>query len=154
MRPSTLASATARPIEVAPAAAASRGKLPTLLQRIALPGRIGLCIVVAYGLIAICAPVVAPHDPLQIFPGQLRKPPGAQFVMGTDEVGRDILSRIIFGSRTSLRVGPVAVVIAATIGTLLALSAGYSGGWLDTAIMRAVDVLLAFPGILLAIAIV
>jgi peptide/nickel transport system permease protein len=137
MRQSILASATAK-----------------LLRRTGVSGLIGLCIVVAFALITVFAPWIAPHDPIQIFSGQLRKPPGPQFLMGTDEVGRDILSRVIFGSRVSMRIGLISVGIAATVGTLLGLLAGYGGGWLDTVIMRVVDVLLAFPGILLAIAIV
>ena len=109
---------------------------------------------VMYALVAVLAPFIAPHDPLQIFTGQLRKPPSSQFLMGTDEVGRDILSRVIFGSRVSMRIGLISVGIAATVGTLLGLLAGYAGGWIEALIMRVVDVLLAFPGILLAIAIV
>jgi peptide/nickel transport system permease protein len=110
--------------------------------------------VLLFVLMAIFAPVVAPHDPTQIFSGQIRKPPSARFLMGTDEVGRDILSRVIFGSRVSMRIGLISVGIAMTCGTMLGLLAGYVGGWLDAVIMRVVDVLLAFPGILLAIAIV
>jgi len=77
-----------------------------------------------------------------------------QHLMGTDEIGRDILSRIIYGSRISLRVGLISVGIAAVGGVVLGLIAGYFGGAVDTVIMRVMDVLLAFPGILLSIAIV
>ena len=119
-----------------------------------MAARAGLTIVLLYIFIAIFASLIAPHDPLQIFSGQLRKPPGPQFLMGTDEVGRDILSRIIFGSRVSMRVGLISVGIAATCGTIVGLIAGYAGGWFDLLTMRVIDVLLAFPGILLAIAIV
>src|SRR5690606_9225696 len=90
----------------------------------------------------------------ELFPGQLRQPPSMQHLMGTDEIGRDILSRIIYGSRISLRVGLISVGIAAVGGVVLGLIAGYFGGAVDTVIMRVMDVLLAFPGILLSIAIV
>ncbi len=103
---------------------------------------------------ALAAPLLAPHDPIQIFSGQLRKPPSLSFFMGTDEIGRDILSRVIFGGRVSLRVGLISVSIAMACGSALGLIAGYLGGWTDAIIMRVVDVMLAFPGILLAIAIV
>jgi peptide/nickel transport system permease protein len=126
----------------------------TRLRRARPAARIGLAIVAICLLVAIFAPLLAPHDPTEIFPGQLRKPPSLRFVMGTDEIGRDILSRVIFGSRVSMRVGLISVGIAMVWGTLLGLLAGYAGGWVDALIMRVVDVLLAFPGILLAIAIV
>src|SRR6516162_9984000 len=122
MQRSTLVSATAEQIAVAQPAAARRGHAATVWRGIGPGGRVGLCIVGVYVLIAACAPVLAPHDSLQIFSGQLRKPPSAQFLMGTDEVGRDILSRVIVGSRTSMRVGLIAVVIAATCGTALGLA--------------------------------
>ena len=111
-------------------------------------------IVAACVLMALAAPLLAPHDPIQIFSGQLRKPPSLSFFMGTDEIGRDILSRVIFGGRVSLRVGLISVSIAMACGSALGLIAGYLGGWTDAIIMRVVDVMLAFPGILLAIAIV
>jgi peptide/nickel transport system permease protein len=150
-RPSTRASGFA---EVAQGLRLRQSGIADVLRRASLPSQIGLAIVLLFVLMAIFAPVVAPHDPTQIFSGQIRKPPSVQFPMGTDEVGRDILSRVIFGSRVSMRIGLISVGIAATCGSLLGLLAGYAGGWLDTLIMRVVDVLLAFPGILLAIAIV
>jgi len=119
-----------------------------------LPALVGGAIVVASVLVAILAPLLAPHDPVQIFSGQLRKPPSLSFLMGTDEIGRDILSRVIFGARVSLRVGLISVSIAMVCGSGLGLLAGYLGGWTDAVIMRVADVMLAFPGILLAIAIV
>jgi len=115
---------------------------------------VGGCIVFLFILIAVFAPLIAPYDPLELFPGQLRQPPSMQHLMGTDEIGRDILSRIIYGSRISLRVGLISVGIAAVGGVVLGLIAGYFGGAVDTVIMRVMDVLLAFPGILLSIAIV
>jgi peptide/nickel transport system permease protein len=115
---------------------------------------VGGAIVVVCVVVAVFAPLLAPHDPVEIFSGQLRKPPSLHFPMGTDEVGRDILSRVVFGARVSLRVGLISVTIAMVCGSALGLIAGYAGGWTDAIIMRIVDVMLAFPGILLAIAIV
>jgi peptide/nickel transport system permease protein len=132
----------------------------TLGSSISKHARWRLSALVGAGIVAVCvvvavlAPLLAPHDPVEIFSGQLRKPPSLRFPMGTDEVGRDILSRVIFGARVSLRVGLISVSIAMVCGTALGLIAGYAGGWADAVIMRIVDVMLAFPGILLAIAIV
>jgi peptide/nickel transport system permease protein len=102
---------------------------------------------------AIIAPLIAPHDPNAIS-ADLRKAPTRSHLFGTDEVGRDVLSRVIYGARVSLRVGLIAIGIALIAGTLLGLIAGYKGGWADSLIMRLMDVMLAFPGFLLAIAIV
>lgn len=103
---------------------------------------------------AVFAPVVAPHNPLdQSFPRQLQ-PPSWGYPLGTDEFGRDILSRIIFGARIALGIGALAVGIAVALGVPFGLIAGYFGGRLDTAIMRTMDVLLAFPYLLLALIVV
>lgn len=103
---------------------------------------------------ALTAPWIAPHDPIAPVIEDVLQPPSRGHPFGTDELGRDVLSRVIYGSRVSLEVGIVAVGIAAAIGTAAGLAAGFYGGRWDAAVMRATDVLLAFPGILLAIAIV
>jgi peptide/nickel transport system permease protein len=102
---------------------------------------------------AILAPLLAPDDPNAIS-SNLRKPPTHTHLFGTDDLGRDVLSRVIFGARVSLRVGIIAIGIALVAGTLLGLTAGYWGSWADSIIMRIMDIMLAFPGFLLAIAIV
>jgi peptide/nickel transport system permease protein len=113
----------------------------------------GLLIAALFAAV-ILAPAISPHDPLdQSFPRQL-KPPSRGFPLGTDEFGRDILSRIIFGARIALGIGTLAVGIAVALGVPLGLVAGYFGGVLDTAIMRTMDVLLAFPYLLLALIVV
>jgi peptide/nickel transport system permease protein len=118
------------------------------------PGALaGGVVVLAFVAVALFAPVLAPADPNEISPDR-RLPPSAAHPFGTDELGRDVLSRVIYGARVSLRVGLVAIGIALTAGTLLGVVAGYFGGKVDTLISRVTDVMLAFPGILLAIAIV
>ena len=105
-------------------------------------------------LIAAVAPWIAPHDPLaQDLYGRL-SPPSAKNWFGTDDFGRDILSRVLHGSRVSLRVGVAAVAIALVVGTVIGLMAGYWGGLLDNVLMRLMDLMLAFPSILLAIVVV
>ncbi|MCB1478191.1 MAG: ABC transporter permease subunit [Rhodobiaceae bacterium] len=121
---------------------------------------IGLFVFVALVLIAILAPIVAPHSPTQQYRDALLQPPvwadggTATFLLGTDAVGRDILSRLIYGARFSLFIGVVVVTLSLTIGISLGLIAGYVGGWLDTLIMRVMDVILAFPSLLLALVLV
>ncbi len=115
---------------------------------------IGGYIVLFYILVAIFAPIISPQDPFKIDLVNKLQPPSFDHWMGTDDKGRDILSRLIFGSRLSLTVGFVSVFFGAAIGIILGLMAGYYGKWMDTIIMRIVDVLLAFPGILLALAII
>jgi peptide/nickel transport system permease protein len=120
----------------------------------ARPGAfIGGIIVLFFVVTALAAPVLAPHDPNEISRDR-RAAPTMAHPFGTDELGRDVLSRVIYGARISLRVGLIAVGIAATFGSLLGIAAAYFGGWLDAVIMRFMDIMLAFPGILLAIAIV
>lgn len=115
----------------------------------------GLGIITAIILLAIFAPFVSPADPLAIDYANLAAPPGGGgHILGTDAVGRDILARMIYGTRISLQVGAVAVGIAATLGTTVGLVAGYYGGLLDNILMRVVDVFLSFPVIVLAIAII
>lgn len=114
---------------------------------------IGLVIILVFIAIAIAAPMLAPDDPNAISRDR-RAAPSASHLFGTDELGRDVLSRVIYGARVSMRVGLIAVGIALVAGSLLGLIAAYYGGWLDGLIMRVMDVMLAFPGILLAIAII
>ena len=114
----------------------------------------GIAIVFGLTVVAVLAPLLAPHDPLQQNLYERLKPPSLQYPMGTDDFGRDILSRVIFGARISLRIGLMCISIALTSGTCMGLVAGYRGGVTDAVIMRVVDLMLAFPSILLAIAVV
>ncbi len=118
------------------------------------PGAITGAIVVGIILLAaIFAPLVAPHDPLAQALGNQSQPPSAAHWFGTDKLGRDVFSRVVYGARTSIGIGFVAVGVAITAGTLIGLIAGYSGGRVDSALMGAMDVMLAFPSIILAIGI-
>lgn len=115
---------------------------------------VGGLIILFYIFIAVFAPILAPYHPHEINLSNKLMPPSAEHWMGTDDKGRDILSRILYGSRLSMGVGFAAVIFGAVFGITLGLIAGYYGKWLDSVIMRCMDVLLAFPGILLALAIV
>lgn len=114
----------------------------------------GLIIVLVLLAVALLAPWLAPLDPATQTLNDKRMPPGSQYLLGADEFGRDILSRVIFGTRVALYVAVVAVSIALVCGVILGLAAGFIGGWVDGVIMRFVDILLAFPYLLLAIAVV
>ncbi|KAF0818974.1 MULTISPECIES: nickel transporter permease [unclassified Cytobacillus] len=115
---------------------------------------VGGSIVLLYIILAVLAPLISPYDPYEIDLVNKLQPPSADHIMGTDDKGRDILSRILYGSQLSLAVGFVSVFIGALFGIVLGIISGYYGGWVDTIIMRFIDVLLAFPGLLLALAIV
>jgi len=115
---------------------------------------LGLVLVVVLALTAALAPWVAPYDPARQSLIEKRTLPGGKYVLGADEFGRDILSRVIYGSRVALLVGVLSVTIAVAFGLLLGTVAGFAGGWLDALIMRGAEILLAFPYLLLAIAIV
>jgi peptide/nickel transport system permease protein len=115
---------------------------------------VGGIIVLLFVAIAILAPLISPYPPNE---GDLTKrlnPPNREHLLGTDPLGRDLLSRVIYGARISLQIQVVAVCIAMAIGTLLGMVGGYYGGKLDHLIMRIMDILLAFPGIFLAISII
>jgi peptide/nickel transport system permease protein len=116
--------------------------------------RVGGAIVALALLLALVGPFLAPHDPAeQLLSRRLEAPSGAH-VLGLDELGRDVTTRILHGARISLAVGLSVVAVSASLGLFLGLLAGYLGGWVDLAISRVIDVLMAFPGILLAIALV
>ncbi len=114
----------------------------------------GLVIVVALVLIAAFAPQLAPVDPFDQNLRARRAPPGADFLLGGDEFGRDILSRLIHGARVSLLISLLSVGFGLVVGSILGMIAGFRGGWVDTVIMRVMDMLLSFPYLLLAILIV
>jgi len=136
-------------------------RAPTSLWRDAvrrlLRNKLAIVGMVILGIFLVCAlfaPLIAPYDPVKQELISRRHPPSPQHPFGLDDLGRDILSRIIFGSQVSLRVGVLSVSLAIFAGTLLGLISGYWGGWADNLIMRLMDIMLAFPALLLAIAIV
>ncbi len=115
---------------------------------------LGLAIVVAFFVLATLAAVLSPHDPVaQHLDAQLTRPLHSGYLLGTDDLGRDILSRILFGARISLLVGAISVSISITVGGVIGLLSGYFGGVADILIMRVIDIMMAFPSILLAIVI-
>ena len=115
---------------------------------------VGLTLVIVLGLSAVLAPWVAPYDPARQNLIEKRARPGGKFLLGADEFGRDILSRVIYGSRVALLVGLLSAAIAVLGGLVLGTVAGFAGGWLDAVMMRGLEILLAFPYLLLALAIV
>ena len=112
----------------------------------------GLCVVALFVLVALLAPWIAPHDPVKTSWTAIRKAPSALHWFGTDENGRDILSRIVHGASASLRAGVISVSIAVALGVPIGLLAGYRGGWIDAIISRVTDAMLACPFLILAIA--
>jgi peptide/nickel transport system permease protein len=112
---------------------------------------IGMTVIVLLVLMAIFAPLLAPYDPAATNAAVALRPPSAAHWMGTDQLGRDVLSRVFYGARLSMTVSVLAVSLAMVIGTLLGLLGGYLKGLVDGVLMRAVDILLAFPGLVLAI---
>ncbi len=104
-------------------------------------------------LVAVSAPLIAPADPLKQVLSTRLKPPSPAHWLGTDQLGRDVLSRMMYGARISLLVGTVVVGLAGSLGTFVGLIAGYAGGWLDEGLMRLTDVFFAFPALILAMAI-
>lgn len=113
----------------------------------------GLAILALLVIVAIVGPWIAPHDPLrQVLPDRLLPPGSASHWLGTDQLGRDILSRIIYGSRLTLSIAILVVVVVVPIGLMIGTTAGFFGGWVDTVLMRITDIALAFPKIVLALA--
>lgn len=115
---------------------------------------VGLCILTVFILIALLAPVIAPHDPAEQDLLQKLKPPSSEHWLGTDELGRDLLSRTMYGARISLAVGIFAVVFNLVIGIAVGAIAGYYGGKVDSALMRFVDIMLTFPQLFVLITVV
>jgi len=117
----------------------------------AVAGLITLIVLVAA---SVFAPYLTPYSPTRFAPRNALQPPSAEHLMGTDQIGRDQLTRILYGGRISLQIGVVAVLIGAVAGITLGSIGGYFGGWVDEAISRFIDVMLAFPNILFALAVV
>ncbi|MCB0155954.1 MAG: ABC transporter permease subunit, partial [Anaerolineae bacterium] len=115
---------------------------------------LGLFIVTIMGLLALCAPVLAGHDPAQQYSGRKLEGPSVEFPLGTDQLNRDLFSRLVYGARPSLGLAALATVLICLVGVSVGVVSGYVGGWLDDLLMRLVDVFLALPGLLLALAII
>lgn len=115
---------------------------------------IGLLICLVVILAAIFAEVLAPYDPSESHYEAILSAPSAQFWLGTDEIGRDILSRVIYGAQVSIQVALVSIALAIVLGSMLGMIAGYFGGWIDHVVMRVMDGMLAFPMLVLALGII
>ncbi len=116
-------------------------------------GTVGLVVLIFWVVVALAAPLIAPYDP-DMLVGRARQAPSAEHWFGTDQLGRDMLSRVIYGSRVSLLLGLVSVTIGMIPGVIMGMTAGYFGGWVDAVISRFIDALLAFPSIILALIII
>lgn len=114
---------------------------------------IGLAIILILVTVAIFAPYIAPHNPVTMHLDKRLAPPSKDYLLGTDELGRDILSRIIYGAGVALKIMLIVLAIDLPLGILLGLIAGYFGGWIDEIIMRIADIFMAFPRLILAMAI-
>jgi peptide/nickel transport system permease protein len=114
---------------------------------------VGVVIMVFFVLLALFAPLLSPTDPLEPNIANSLKPPSAEHLLGTDKLGREVLSRLLYGARISLFVGLSVVLVACILGSLLGLLAGYLGGWIDEGLMRITDIFFAFPALILAMAI-
>ena len=142
------------PVAIPSAAGGARraGEIATFVRRnprVLIGGTIIVLLLVG----AVAAPLIAPYDPIKVDASNSLEPPSAAHFFGTDDLGRDVFSRVIWGSRISLSVGLISVGIGFSIGVSLGLIAGYLGGLIDLLAMRVIDALLAFPALLLAIAI-
>ena len=135
---------------------------PTRAQRVARTLRpflrqpaivVGVVILLFFVAAALCAPLLSPTDPLAQNVVEGLSPPSAAHLLGTDKLGREMLSRMLYGTQISLVVGVLVVLSASTFGTLLGLLAGYRGGWADEVLMRVTDIFFAFPALILAMAI-
>jgi peptide/nickel transport system permease protein len=115
---------------------------------------VGAAIVMVYVLVALFAPLLAPHDPLMIDPVNKLASPSADHLLGTDELGRDVFSRILYAARVDIPIGFLGALLPAVVGTFLGALAGYFGRWTDTIIMRTADVVQAFPAYILVIVLV
>jgi peptide/nickel transport system permease protein len=153
------------PVSVSVAAEPAAVREPEVVPRGATPARrawrrlmrrrgamVGLAVVVFFVLVAVFAPLISPYDPVATSWSAVRKAPSAQYWFGTDEIGRDVLSRVIWGARASLLAGLVSVSIAMLLGVPIGLVAAYVGGWTDGVISRFTDAMLAVPFLILAIA--
>jgi peptide/nickel transport system permease protein len=114
---------------------------------------LGLAVIVAFLVVSIFGPLMAPQDPAKQHLDKALTPPGSEFILGSDQLGRDLLSRLLYASRISLIIGTGVVTLGLIAGTLIGLTVGFFGGWVDTLVMRVIDIILSFPGILLALAI-
>src|SRR3954452_12155286 len=131
---------------------ARRGNaVATFIQRRPL-GALGALIVVVLVLAAIFAPAIAPYDPLETNFIALLRPPGPEYLLGTDAFGRDLLSRLIFGARTALLVGFTSSIVGATLGMVLGTISAYFGGRVDLTLQRVLEIFLSFPIVVLAMA--
>jgi peptide/nickel transport system permease protein len=131
----------------------TRSMLAILFQRLkrSKSAIVGLILVAALLLVAIFADVIAPADPAEIFPGQAMQFPSREHLMGTDQICRDVFSRVVYGSRISIMIGFSSTILAMLIGIPLGIGSGYYGGAVDFIIMRIMDLIMAFPIFLLAI---
>lgn len=143
-----------------PGAMAQPGTAPRALRRVARFARrfraatLGLIFLIVIALGAIFAPILSPHHPTRPNIPERFKPPGREYLLGTDDLGRDIATRILYGARNTLAAGVLSVILASLVGSAIGIVAAYRGGRLDDLLMRAMDVMLSFPAILLAILIV
>lgn len=127
---------------------------PGIWRRLPRKVWVGTAIVALYVLLAVLAPLLAPHDPLAIDPVNKLASPSSDHWLGTDELGRDVLSRLLHAARTDIPLGFLGAVLPAIVGTVLGALAGFFGRWVDTAIMRTADVVQAFPAYILVIVLV